>query len=127
MRREFELPEEDEEYLNSLGLEWETVRVSNEQWLFINKFSIPAGFSYAEPTLAIRIAAYPQGPLDMAYFSPHLSRKDGKVIQAVTPLIIAGVNFQQWSRHYKWRDGEDSLVTHLAQIPFWLTKEFSKR
>lgn len=127
MRRQFELPEEDEEYLNSLGLEWETVRVANEQWLFIYKFPIPEGFHDTESTLAIRIAAYPQGPLDMAYFNPDLIRKDGKVINAVTPLSIDGVNFQQWSRHYKWRDGLDSLITHLAQIPFWLTKEFSKR
>ena len=127
MRRHFELPEEDEEYLDSFGLDWETVITTNVHWLFIHKFPIPDGFNHIKATLAIRIAGYPQGPLDMAYFNPPLGRKDGQTINALSPIVIDGENFQQWSRHYKWRAGEDSLVTHIAQIPHWLTKEFSKR
>ena len=127
MRKQFELPEDDVEYLDSLGLEWETVIISGEHWLYINKFLIPVGYNCKGATLAIRIGAYPQGKLDMAYFNPPLSRSDGKGINALTPLNIDGVMYQQWSRHYGWRDGIDSLVTHLARISFWLTNELIKR
>ena len=127
VRRQFELPEEDEEYLDSYGLDWETVIVVNEHWLFVNNFPIPDGFNHKNVILAIRIAGYPQSKLDMVYFSPPLSRLDGKSINALTPIVIDGVNYQQWSRHYRWRDGIDSLVTHIAQVPYWLNNEFKKR
>ncbi len=127
MRKQFELPEEDAEYLDSCALCWETIIVVNEHWLFISDFPIPNGFSLKKATLAIRIGGYPQSKLDMAYFSPPISRLDGKPINALTPIDIDGVRFQQWSRHYDWRDGIDSLVTHLAQVPYWLNNEFKKR
>ena len=127
MRKQFELPEDDIEYLDSLGLEWETVIISGEHWLYIYKFIIPVGYNCKEATLAIRIGAYPQAKLDMAYFNPPLNRGDGKMINALTPLNIGGVMYQQWSRHYSWRDGLDSLVTHLSRISVWLTNELIKR
>lgn len=127
MRKQFELPEEDTEYLDSYGLDWKTIIVVNEHWLFINNFPIPKGFNLKKATLAIRIAGYPQSKLDMVYFSPALRRLDGKTINALTPIVIDGANYQQWSRHYVWRDGIDNLITHLAQVPYWLNNEFKKR
>ena len=127
MRRQFELPEDDEEYLDSCGLDWETVIVGNERWLFTYKFLVPTGYHTREVTMAIRVNAYPQGKLDMVYFNPPLRRSDGQMICALSPLNINGVTYQQWSRHYDWRDGIDSLVIHLSRIQVWLNNEFIKR
>ena len=129
MRREFRLPEEDEEHLNARGLPWETVRLGGVNWLLIHNFPVPSGYSHsAEVTLAVRIeAAYPPGKLDMAYFFPPLVRADGKRINALSVEHIDGKPFQRWSRHYIWVAGEHSLITHIGCIEHWLSSELSKR
>jgi len=123
-RRRFRLPEDDEIYLSSLGLPWETVKVGAARWLFIHNHPLPAGYTQETVTLAIRIeGGYPPGALDMAYFLPHLARSDGKCIHAATPLDIDGVIYQQWSRHYTWREGIDCLATHHIRVKNWLYVE----
>jgi len=123
-RRQFRLPEEDEIYLGSLGLRWETVRIGDARWLLLYNHPVPAGYKQETVTVAIRIeGGYPPGALDMAYFLPHLERTDGKAIIKATPLVIDGVTYQQWSRHYTWRDGVDSLGTHHIRVKNWLDVE----
>ncbi|GAD58607.1 hypothetical protein MBEBAB_0857 [Brevundimonas abyssalis TAR-001] len=70
---------------------------------------------------------YPPGQIDMAYFDPPLARVDGKAINNLSALAIDGRTFQQWSRHYAWRSGVDTLATHLRRVRGWLTHEFRKR
>lgn len=128
MRRDFRLPEEDEDYLNALGLSWETLSQSAVNWLLIHDFPVPSGYSHALTTLAVRIeAAYPPGKLDMAYFYPPLSRSDGKGINNLSPEQIDGKSFQRWSRHYEWVAGEHGLITHMGCIEHWLSSELRKR
>lgn len=123
-RRQFRLPEEDELYLGSLGLRWETAIINGTRWLFIHNHPVPVGYRQETATMAIRIeGGYPPGALDMAYFLPHLVRTDGKAIHAATPLPIGGVVFQQWSRHYPWREGIDCLSTHYLRVKGWLDVE----
>ena len=50
--REFKLPEEDEEYLNSRKLDWDTVIDGQAKWLIVHGYPIPAGYwaTMAHPT-----------------------------------------------------------------------------
>lgn len=128
MRRDFHLPEEDVDYLNALGLPWETVAQGGVNWLLLHNYPVPAGYNVTAATVAIRIeATYPTGLLDMAYFYPPLARADGQPINALTPLVVDGKTFQQWSRHYTWVPGEHSLITHMGCVGHWLTSELKKR
>lgn len=132
MRRDFELPFEDQEYLNNEGFLWETLIEQRNNWLIIRNHQVPEGYNVKNVDVAISIpAGYPREGLDMAYFYPPLSRIDLVAIpQTQQPMVIEGKTFQRWSRHrdsVKWRPGVDSLVTHLMEVEFWLENEFIKR
>ena len=128
MRRNFFLPEEDADHLDSLGLPWEAATIGGVNWVLIHDFPVPLGYTRGKVVVAIRIEAmYPAGMLDMAYFFPPLARADGKPINALTPHELDGKTFQQWSRHYTWVAGEHSLITHLGCVQHWLSSELSKR
>ena len=131
MRREFQLPGFDEEFLNSTGLEWETVREGTANWL-LHQFAVPPGYNHTTVTVALRIEpGYPDAQIDMAYFNPPLARSDGKPIGAAnSTATIAGASYQRWSRHRTgenpWRPGVDDVSTHLAQVHHWFEREFAK-
>jgi len=129
-RRAFSLLEEDTEYLDSLGLLWETIQKDNqENWVLIHDYPIPEGYNTNKATLAVRVTpTYPTAQLDMVYFCPKLSRKDGRQIGALTDFMLDGKMFQQWSRHRtpenSWRVGIDNLSTHIPLADIWLNREF---
>lgn len=131
-RKQFGLPEEDVEYLESLGLPWEALSDGAGKWVLIYDFQVPAGYNVEKTIVAIKIdPGYPRTQLDMAYFLPHLSRRDGKPIGALSAQIIDGKNFQRWSRHRTgqnpWREGVDNLATHMSLVSVWFSQEFEKR
>jgi hypothetical protein len=131
-RRQFLLPSNDEEYLNSTGLEWETLVEAKVKWLLIHGRPVPKGFTFSTALTALQIApGYPDSPLDMAYYLPALARTDGRQINQLSPQHIDGNVFQRWSRHRTqasvWRPGEDDVSTHLAFMDAALESEFSKR
>jgi hypothetical protein len=143
LRREFDLPEEDEDYLNARGLPWETAAVTEQGarglWLFVHEFPLPAGYARADDpnsspiaiaTLGIRLTGYPGGALDMAYFQPPLKRVDSRPIPNLGVLLIDEKSFQQWSRHYTqsnpFRVGVDSISTHILLVEEWLQREFRR-
>ena len=127
--REFDLPEEDVEYLDARGLEWDTIREGGAQWLLLHDFPIPAGYCVSQATVALSITAgYPTSGLDMAYFSPTLALSGGSPIRAADHMVtIRGTAYQRWSRHYSsanpWRPGIDNISTHLGAVEEWLVKE----
>ncbi len=128
MRREFKLPQEDREFLDARGFIWETIVSGSEQWLVIHDFPVPAGYNVDKATAAVLIiAGYPDAPLDMVYFLPHLARQDNRSMPNLTPRVIDGKNFQQWSRHRTgenpWRPGDDCISTHLALVNHFLKNE----
>ena len=128
-RRNFRLPEADEEILIRLGLRWETISEGPRRWLVIYDFPLPPGYNVAIVSLAIEIpAGYPPGALDMGYFHPPLRRADGKAIpQANHNEQMAGKSWQRWSRHRTgecpWVPGEDSLETHIEFVKAFLERE----
>ncbi len=123
-RRQFQLPSDDEEYLNSLGLYWEAIKTPQGRWVLLHHHPLPAGYSQQTATMAIRIeGGYPPGALDMASFLPPLARADGKAINAISSVTIDDTSYQQWSRHYNWQEDVDSLATHHLHAQRWLEAE----
>lgn len=132
LRRQFALLEEDEEFLESLGLPWETVNLQSNLWVFIHEYPVRAGYNVSSATLGVRMTqGYPVAQLDMVYYCPALSRVDGQPINALSTLTLDGKIFQQWSRHRTganpWRSGIDGINTHVPLADFWLEQEFLKR
>lgn len=133
LRRDFKLAVEDMEYLDSLKLPWETVRDPNGPLLLIiDGWGLPAGYNVSVAKLALVIPqGYPDTQIDMAYFSPALSRRDGKQINNLTSVTWQTGSFQQWSRHRTganpWRPGTDDISTHLSLVDDFLRREFEIR
>ena len=129
MRRDFDLPEEDEQFLSNNGFQWETVIENNVNWLIIRDFPIADGYNYSKADAAVQIPSqYPEHKLDMVNFYPHLLRADQIAAPNVSPgPNIEGRQYQQWSRHRDWRMGIDALENHVEEIHYWLENEFNKR
>lgn len=131
MRKQFQLPEADEAYLESLDRPWETVIEAGARWLLLHEWPAPTGYNHPAVTAAVRIEpGYPDTQLDMVYFCPHLARADGIGINNLTGQAIDGRNFQRWSRHRTganpWRPGVDDLSGHLMLVEDWLLREIRK-
>ena len=132
MRRQFQLPEEDINYLDSLNLLWEAINEGCMHWVIISDYPVCPGYTVEKVAVAIKIeTGYPRSPLDMAYFFPALQRMDGKGIKALSFQPLDGKQFQRWSRHRTganpWREGIDDLSTHMGLVSFWFEQEFKKQ
>jgi hypothetical protein len=131
-RKQFDLLEEDVEFLQSLGLPWETLSESTGMWILIYDYPVCTGYAVQKVRVAVKIEpGYPRTQLDMAYFLPALSRKDGQPIGATSQQQIDGKSFQRWSRHRTgqnpWREGIDNLATHMSLVSYWFKQEFEKK
>jgi hypothetical protein len=132
LRMDFRLPAIDEEYLNGLGLSWETIRDGQNQWLIIHAWKLPNGYNIAIVDLALMIPSnYSDSQIDMVFFKPALARSDGRSINNLSQIVIAGLTWQQWSRHRTaqnpWRPGIDDVASHLGLVDEWLRREFGPR
>jgi hypothetical protein len=128
-RREFTPPETDIDYLNGLGLSWETIKTRG-MWVIIYDYPLPEGYTIKVADLALMIPPnYPAVEIDMVYFYPQLQKISGRLIKAITPMSIDGRTFQRWSRHRQkgeWRPGIDDISTHLALVENWLIKDVKR-
>lgn len=126
----FSLPEEDADYLNALGLTWETVNESNLLWVLIHDYTLPAGYQVSTCSVALQIPpSYPAAEIDMAYFHPPLTKQSGRAISAISPQVITGKTFQRWSRHRQpgeWKPGIDCIGTHLLLVNNWLENDLNR-
>jgi hypothetical protein len=129
-RQTFSLPAEDVEFLENKGLPWETLSENRLQWLIIHDYPIPEGYNVQAAQIALQIAPnYPVAQIDMAYFYPHLAKRNGRGIYALSQQNIDCKIFQRWSRHRKpgeWRPGLDNISTHLILVENWLEKELKR-
>lgn len=128
MRRQFQLPPDDEAGLAARGLPFEAVKENNVNLLILPKYPIPVGYNVSEAVALLRIPpSYPDEQIDMVYFSPGLSLTSGKQIRQLSMCQHDGRQFQQWSRHRTgvnpWRPGLDNICTHLLQVDNWLERE----
>lgn len=131
-RRQFQLPELDEAFLDSLGLTWETVEEAGVQWLLLADYQLPEGFDRAVVDVAIQISAgYPAAQLDMAYFHPWIATASHRPIPAAdVAQALDGRQWQRWSRHRTgenpWIPGEDDLSSHVHYMDAWLAAEVER-
>ncbi|KKC24354.1 multiubiquitin domain-containing protein [Sphingomonas sp. SRS2] len=130
-RRQFALPAEDGEWLDSLGLVYELIAEGGIPRVVIYGWPMPAGYNVAKVDVNVRIdPGYPDTQIDMAYFSPALVRTDGRAIAALSDDSFDGKIWQRWSRHRTpanpWRAGLDNLATHFALVDDWLARELRK-
>jgi hypothetical protein len=131
MRRDFSLPDEDMEWLESLGRPFELVREGAVQRVVLHEYPVPDGYTVDRVSINVRIeAGYPDSQIDMAYFHPPLVRKDGATIGSLADDAFDGRTWQRWSRHRTpanpWRPGIDNLSTHFGLVDEWLIREFRK-
>ena len=132
MRRAFSLPANDEKYLDSLGLPWETIVEGAHRWLLLHQFPVPYGYKVQQVIAALRIdGMYPDTQIDMVYVNPSLVRSDEKTIAALSDANFDNKVFQQWSRHRTatnpWQPGIDDINTHLELVKDWFAREFKVR
>ncbi len=131
LRRQFTTMANDRQYLDSTSLRWEAVDDGQVKAIVLYDWPLPSGYNVPVANVQLRITAgYPDAQIDMAYFSPSLSRADGRSIGALSELTFDGQQWQQWSRHRTstsiWRPGIDDLSTHMALVNDWLTAELRK-
>lgn len=131
MRREFKLPAADLEFLDRRYKTWEAILdVNKSQWVIIESFEVPKGYTQPVVAVAIRLdASYPDVQIDMVYFLPGLARIDGKAIRSLTTIPLDGKTWQQWSRHRAqdgWKPGVDNIETHLLYVINFLECELRK-
>lgn len=133
IRRDFQLTDQDLDFLSDLGLPWEATcePSTNIRRVVIHDFPIPAGYTVSRASVNVRLdPGYPDTQIDMAYFYPPLVRADGKAINALCDDSYDGKNWQRWSRHRttgsQWRMGVDNLQTHMALTSSWLAQELQK-
>lgn len=125
MRRAFRLPEDDERFLERLGLPWETISEGGANWLLIDNYPVPPGYTASRARVALRIEpCYPDTQLDMVYFAPALARSDGGALGGLAGQALEGTTYQRWSRHRTaenpWRPGIDGVETHMLLVDNWL-------
>ena len=132
LRRQFDLPAEDIAFLDRYGCQWETI-IDRSHWLLLHDFYTQHdGYNPDSAIAAIPIATgYPKAALDMVYFNPAITRKDGAAIGATQHTeTVDGKPFQRWSRHRTsenpWIIGQDNIETHVFLIEDWLVREFVK-
>lgn len=131
MRRDFSLPAEDMEWLESLGTNYELVSEAGALRVVLYDLPVPPGYQVGRVAANVRIeAGYPDTQIDMVYFFPDLVRTNGHPIGAICPDQFDGKSWQRWSRHRTpanpWRPGIDNLATHFALVHDWLGRETQK-
>lgn len=132
VKNQFVLPDEDVHFLNTIESETELIQEGNTKWLIFRSYKIPDGYNLEVADLAILIPPhYPTTGLDMMYFNPALTRKDGAVIGALSYQSIEGKRYQRWSRHRtaanKWNPNIHNIESHVDLMVRCLIAEFAKR
>ena len=133
-RRDFHLPEEDIQYLDGLGLEWEAIQEGNTRGVVLYGFHMPQPFQPERLNLKIMMSQdYTSGAaLDMFFTDAQVTRSDGKEIDRLTESHhFNSRKWWQWSRHYPqnatWRPGVNTLATHISYIQHILDEEARRK
>ena len=130
-RREFDLPQEDLEWLNRGPYRFELVAEGGVLRVVLYDFPVPPGYHQPCVDLNVRIEpGYPDSQIDMVYVHPALQRADGGSIAALSSDNFDGKQWQRWSRHRTqanpWRPGIDNLATHFGLVEYWFARELKQ-
>lgn len=130
----FKLPAKDVEYLNSLGVKWDSGSEDYESYVIIYDVGIDTnyyridGASDKVNILFMLPSGYPNTQIDMSSFYPDLSRTDGQNIPNLHRFYnVKGFEWQTWSRHRTggeyWNPETDGIASHLAYTDLFLQRE----
>ena len=101
-------------------------------WTIVRSWMPPQGFQPERVDIAFDVTSYPAGVIDMAYFSPAISRTSGAGIpQADVTVEIDGNSWQRWSRHRvegvnSWNPESDSIASHYGYMLDWFKRELER-
>ena len=128
LRRQFELPDFDLEYLDRRQLPWEAVIEGSMHWVVLHDHPVPDGYNHTCASAALQLPqSYPDTQIDMVYFYPHLMPTNGRVPRQLTDHELDGKTWQRWSRHRTaanpWLPGYDCIETHVMLVDEWLARE----
>ena len=66
VRRQFELPGFDLEFLERRGLPWEAVAEGGVNWVVIHEYPVADGYNHATASAALQVpSSYPDTQIDM--------------------------------------------------------------
>lgn len=130
-RREFEVLDADEAFLNQLGLRWETIIDGKTRWLIIYDYPLPDGYDQPTADLALLMPSdYPDAQLDMFYLRPAVSlARGGRLDRCNGVVTIETKPYQRWSRHRQsvaWDPLKDNVATHLGLVDGCLAREVNQ-
>jgi hypothetical protein len=122
------LPDEDVQYLEGRGFDYEAHVEGGMIVLVIKDFALPAGYQPDRVELLLYLhPQFPQVPPDMFWTSPVVSYTTGARPQATELMqTFLGRSWQRWSRHFtdaRWRPDRDSLRSYLRLIRTVLERE----
>jgi len=131
VRRQFDLPGFDLEYLERRGRPWEAVVEATVRWVVLHQQPVANGYNHAAVSAALQLSpSYPDTQIDMVYFYPHLARTDGRGIRQLSSHRFDEKTWQRWSRHRTranpWRRGYDCIETHVLLVDEWLEREIGR-
>jgi hypothetical protein len=120
MSAEDKLPEDDRDYLNEKGYEFEVHEDgTGSLYVVIRRFVVGTAYVPAEANLMVILpAGYPNAQVDMFWTFPDVKLQNGSLPAASEHHHeYVGRNWQRWSRHFQgWRPGVDSLKTFIAAV-----------
>lgn len=126
------LSDNDLEYLESKGLDFEAKLENNMISLVIKEFALPEGYQPSKVDLLLRLPVqFPQAPPDMFWTDPIVSYANGGTpTQTQMRQNFMGRSWQRWSRHFsqsRWRPGTDDLRSYVQLIRSTLEREVRAR
>lgn len=112
------LPEEDITYLQSKGIDFEIIDRPNGLDIILKDYNISDNFTTDKVDVLVKVpAGYPMAQLDMFWVHPEVYVKSTglKPPQADVMENIDNLNWQRFSRHYRW-ETTFTLATHINVI-----------
>lgn len=119
------LCEIDKEFLDAEGYRYSSYSEGANTLLVIENYELPAGYDpQTVELLLILPSSYPDGQIDMWWFSPAVvfSRTRTEPLNTQVRQPFAGYTpepgrqWQRFSRHPKWRPGVDNLTSYLRAV-----------
>ncbi len=112
------IPQSDEQFLEGQPYKYTLEEQGNDIHLILKDVKFPE--QYAPRTADVLIllpTGYPNAKLDMFRTRPDVKFVNGSwPDRADVHVDLGGEKWQQWSRHYEWRDGIDGLRTFIASV-----------
>lgn len=129
-RRDFGLSAVDENHLNRLGLQWETVVEQARRFVCIHDYPLPGGYTANHFLLAMELQpTYPQTFIYGFFGHPTLALASGREIPNTSQrATILGHNVIGWSRQSSppWNPAVDNIKTHLMTVDACLAREMGE-